>query len=95
MFALLSAKFISGAMALTKFTSEADEADWQASQNKLFEKAEFLGTKRNLGHVGAKKSVFSASACLNATDAKTVMSCMSHQAISTVPVGGNVYTGMR
>jgi len=46
MFALLSAKFISGAMALTKFTSEADEADWQASQNKLFEKAEFPGTRK-------------------------------------------------
>jgi len=95
MFALLSAKFILGAMALTKFTSEADEADWQASQNKLSEQAEFPGNNCFPGHVGAKKSVFSASVCLNATDAKTVMSCTSHQAISTVPVGGNVYTGMR
>jgi|NorSeaMetagenome_1021524.scaffolds.fasta_scaffold269850_1 hypothetical protein len=97
MFAILSAKFVSGPMGLTKYTSEFDEGRWQLSQDQSFEKQEFKAQHSHPSLLQAMKAaarVVPADGCLNASTAKAVAACSTKQGISRVAVGGNKYTAM-
>ena len=77
MFALLNANFHSGPMGLTKFTSDADEAEWAEKQDQKFEKTLFPTTA---AFIRLRKPKFSVVMCQNATEASLVSKCKALQA---------------